>query len=282
MVNQINFKGVGVMNGKVLRATFKRNFIIMMRAYPRSFLIGNICTGLYTVLGALFMYKLLFNGALGSEFCKYTNTDDYMGYVIWGSLTYLFVVRTCLNVSRSLITELRQGTLESLMLAPFKRGEYFIGNMIHQTVTTTLEILVSVIIAIPFGLSFKNMNIGAFIIIFIVALYGFFAMSMVLGSVMLYTRDTYISQNTLFVAMMLVCGITFPVQYLPKFLKVVGEVIPVTEIANLVRGSALLGKGLNEQFGTIIYVIILSTIYLVIGFLSMKKTEVIALEKIKG
>lgn len=82
--------------------------------------------------------------------------------------------------------------------------------------------------------------------------------------------------------MMLICGITFPVQYLPKFLKVVGEVMPVTEIANLVRSSALLGKGLNEQFGTIIYVIILSTIYLVIGFLSMKKTEVIALEKIKG
>ena len=102
----------------------------------------------------------------------------------------MFVVRTCLNVSRSLITELREGTLESLMIAPFKRGEYFIGNMLHQTKTTTLEILVSVIIAIPFGLSFKHMNIGAFIIIFIVALYGFFAMSMVLGSVMLYTRDT--------------------------------------------------------------------------------------------
>lgn len=198
------------MKGKVLIATIKRNFTTMMRVYPKDFFIGSICTGVYTVIGALFMYKLLFNGALGSEFSAYSGTNDYMGYVIWGNLTYLFVVRTCLNVSRSLITELREGTLESLMLAPFRRGEYFVGNMINQTLTTTVEIIISVIISIPFGLTLKNMNIISFLVSFLVALYGFFALAMVLGSVMLYTRDTYISQNTLFTAMLLVCGITFP------------------------------------------------------------------------
>ncbi|SHK29376.1 ABC-2 type transport system permease protein [Hathewaya proteolytica DSM 3090] len=270
------------MRAKVLKATFIRNFIIMLRAYPKSFFIGNVCTGFYTVVGALFMYKLLFNGVVGDDFFKYTKTEDYMGYVIWGSLTYIFVVRTCLNVSRSLITELREGTLESLMMTPFKRGEYFIGNMLHQTIATTFEVLISLIIAMPFGLSFKSMNFPAFIFVFFLALYGFFGLSMVLGSVMLYTRDTYISQNTLFVAMFLLCGITFPVEYLPHSLKIIGELIPVTEISNLIRGSAILGKGLSEQIGTIVYVFILSTIYLFIGFLSLKKIEYIALEKIQG
>lgn len=270
------------MKGKVFLATFKRNFIVMFRAYPMSFFIGNLLTGFYTVVGALFMYKMFFNGTVGDEFLGYAGTGDYMSYVILGSLTYIYVVRTCLNVSRSLITELREGTLESLMIAPFKRGEYFIGNMIQQTVTTTFEVSVSLIIAMPFGLDLSNINLLSILVILILGLYGFFGLSMVLASIMLYTRDTYISQNTLFVGMLLLCGITFPTEYLPALLKWIGELIPVTEISNLVRGSVLLGKGIFEQGNTMIYVFILSTVYVIIGFFSLKKIEFIALEKIQG
>lgn len=270
------------MRGKILIATFKRNFIVMLRAYPKSFFIGTLLTSFYTVLGALFMFKLLFNGKVGTEFSAYSGTSDYMSYVILGSLTYIFVVRTCLNVSRSLVTELREGTLESIMLAPFRRGEYFVGNMLHQTISTSLEICVSIAIAIPFGLNMSNFNITSFLVSFLLALYGFFSLSMVLASVMLYTRDTYISQNTLFNAMFLLCGITFPVEYLPSSLKFIGNLIPVTQISNLIRGSTLLGKGITEQIHTMVYVFVLSSLYLFIGFLSMKKIETIALEKIKG
>ena len=270
------------MSGKVLIATFKRNFIVMVRAYPKDFFIGNVLTGFYTVIGALFMYKMLFNGVVGDDFLKFAGTGDYMSYVILGSLTYIFVVRTCLNVSRSLITELREGTLESLMITPFRRGEYFLGNMLQQTVATTFEVMVSLIIALPFGLNLSNMNIKSFLLVIILALYGFFGLSMVLASIMLYTRDTYISQNTLFVSMLLLCGITFPTAYLPKVIRNIGELIPVTEISNLIRGTAILGKSIFEQGNTIIYVFTLSTVYIIIGFLSLKRIEFIALEKIQG
>ncbi|WP_238906946.1 ABC transporter permease [Clostridium sp. YIM B02506] len=270
------------MTGKVLKATFKRNFIVMIRAYPKDFFIGNVLTGFYTVIGALLICKMLFNGVVGDEFLEFTGTGDYMSYVILGSLTYLYVVRTCLNVSRSLITELREGTLESLMITPFKRGEYFIGNMLQQTVTTTFEVIVSLIIAIPFGLDLSNINLLSFGISALLALYGFFGLSMVLASIMLYTRDTYISQNTLFVAMLLLCGITFPNEYLPRVLRWIGELIPVTETSNLIRGSALLGKGVSELSSTMIYVFLLGTVYILVGFLSLRKIEYIALEKIQG
>ena len=243
---------IEIMNGKVFAATFKRNFIIMFRAYPKDFFIGNVLTGFYTVVGALFMYKMLFNETVDEKFISFSGTGDYMSYVILGSLTYIYVVRTCLNVSRSLITELREGTLESLMITPFNRGEYFIGNMLQQTVATTFEVSVSLIIALPFGLNLSNINPISFIIALLLALYGFFGLSMVLASIMLYTRDTYISQNTLFVSILLMCGVTFPVDYLPSALRWIGELIPVTEISNLIRGSALLGKGALEQLDIIV------------------------------
>lgn len=270
------------MEWRIVKATFKRNFIINLRAYPKDFFIGNVLTGVYTSISALFMYKMLFGGNVTEEFVKYTSTGDYMGYIILGSLTYLFSVRTCLNVSRSLITELREGTLESLMIAPFKRIEYFLGNMLNQALSTSFEVMVSVIIAIPFGLTFKNINFMSFLVVFLIALFGFFSLSMVLGAVMLYTRDTYISQNTLFIGMLLLCGITFPNEYLPYSIRILGELIPVTEISNLIRGTALLGQGLGELLPKIIYVVLLSLVYLIIGFKLFKYVEKIALEKIQG
>lgn len=270
------------MNIKTLNATFKRNFIIQLRAYPKDFFIGNLLTGLYTATSAFFMYYLFFKGNMKDSFAEYAGTGDYMSYVIVGSAVYLYVVRTCLNVSRSLITELRTGTLESIMIAPFNRVQYFTGNMLQQIITSSGEILVTIVISIPFGLRFSNFNLGSFVISFILALFSFFSLSMILACIMLYSRDTYISQNTLFTLMLLLCGITFPYQYLPRAVQVISKLIPVTDAVTLIRNSTLLGLGVREQMGSILYLLGLSLVYCFIGFKLMKRIEVIALEKIHG
>jgi len=177
---------------------------------------------------------------------------------------------------------LREGTLESLMLAPFRRTEYFLGNMLVQTVTTSIEIIVSLVIAIPFGIDLSHAHMGAFLVAFVISLYAFFGVSMVLGSIMLYTRDTYISQNTLFAFLFLVCGISFPVQYLPEWLRIIAGLIPVTEAVTLIRSTLLSGIGINEQITSVQDILILSTVYIVVGFKQMKRCEEIALEKING
>jgi ABC-2 type transport system permease protein len=265
---------------KTLKATFKRNFIIQLRAYPKDFFIGNLLTGVYTILSAYFMYKLLFKGNLEASFSKYSGTSDYMSYVIIGTAMYLFVVRTCLNVSRSLITELREGTLESIMIAPFKRVQYFVGNMLQQTITTSMEIMVTIIIAIPFGINFSKANLPAFILAFIVSMFAYFSLSLVLAVVMLYFRDTYISQNTLFLLLFILSGVTFPIDYLPRPFQYLSKLIPVTDSFQLMRNSLIAGKSIVEQIHQLIYLVILSTIYCIVGFTLIKKVEKIALEKI--
>lgn len=270
------------MDLKVLTGTLKKNLLINYRAYPISFFVGNTLTGLYTVLGAWLMYKFLFEGKLSSDFREIAGTGDYISYVVIGSLIYLFVVRTCLNVSRSLITELREGTLESLMLAPFRRTEYFLGNMLVQTLTTSVEMIISLIIAIPFGIDLSHSNLGSFAVAAIISLYAFFGVSMVLGCIMLYTRDTYISQNTLFAFLFLVGGISFPSQYLPVWLRIFADFIPVTKSVTLIRNTLLLGMGIREQIFEVLSILALSTVYIAVGFKLMEKCEKTALEKING
>lgn len=267
---------------KTLKATFKRNFITQIRAYPISFFLGNVLRVFYTVLGAYFMYNIMFKGKLSDSFSIYSGTSDYMSYIIIGSLSYTLVVRTMLNVSRSLITELRQGTLESLMLAPFSRVGYFTGNMLQQTVTSLGELCISLMICIPFGINIMNINLLTLIVGIVISLYCYFGLAMCLGAVMIYTRDTYISQNTLFLLIFLVCGVVFPIEYLPSWAQMVSHLLPVSDSINIVRASILQGAGFEDLMGSYIKLIVVSSVYLVVGYKAIRKIEMIALEKIFG
>jgi ABC-2 type transport system permease protein len=268
------------MNLNTLKATFKRNFIIQLRAYPKDFFIGNVLTALYTALSAFFMYNLLFKGSMQQSFLDYAGTSDYMSYVIIGNCMYIFVVRTCLNVSRSLITEVREGTLESLMLAPFKRVQYFTGNMLQQTISTSGEIILIILVCLPFGARFSSINPVSTLLAFVVSLFAYFSLSLILATIMLYFRDTYISQNTLFALLFLICGVTFPIQYLPGWVQYISRLIPVTSSLELIRNSAISGMGIMEQLNNFIYIILLSSVYCFAGFKLLKRVEVTALEKI--
>lgn len=270
------------MDLKVLNATIKKEFQVRLHAYPISFMVGCILTSFYTTFGAWLMYHYFFRKRLAGDFTDLTGTSDYMSYAIVGSLMYLFVVRTCLNVSRTLITELREGTLESLMLAPFKRTSYFLGNMILQTLMTFGETAIATLLGLFFGLRIHDFSLWKFLIATALSLYGFFGLSLMLGCLMLYARDTYISQNTLFTAMFLVCGITFPKEYLPQGLQLLGSIIPVTDALTLMRGS-LLGGLPTESFMLIgLREFILGTVYILVGMPLMKQVERIALEKMEG
>lgn len=272
----------GKMFAKSMKATFRRNFITQIRAYPVSFFIGNVLRVFYTVLGAYFMYYVMFKKHMAASFVTYAGTNDYMNYIIVGSLSYTLLVRTMLNVSRSLITELREGTLESLMLAPFSRVGYFIGNMLQQTVMIMGELCVSILICIPFGINLADMNLIALLLGILVSLYCYFSLAMCLGAVMIYTRDTYISQNTLFLIIFLICGVVFPVEYLPQAIQGISYLLPVNESIMIVRQSALQGTGIAELMGDYISIFIKSTVYLVVGYKAIRKIEMIALEKIFG
>ena len=267
---------------RILYATFRRNFIIQLRAYPKDFFIGNVLSSLYTAISAFFMYHLLFGGQMKESFEGYAGTQDYISYVIIGNCMYLLMVRTLLNVSRSLITELREGTLESLMLAPFQRVQYFLGNMLQQTVTTSGEVAVMLLVCLPFGVSFSGFNGTAALIGMVLSLFSFFSLSLILAAVMLYTRDTYISQNTLFAILFLICGVTFPVQYLPGPLQWIAQGIPVTLSLDIIRGSTLGGMTAAAQAESYLRIAVMSAAYCAVGFSLIKKVETAALEKIFG
>ncbi|MFD1737465.1 ABC transporter permease [Bacillus salitolerans] len=260
-------------------ATFTRNFLIMRRAYPWSFFIGHILSGTYVVIFAYLTYFYVFEGDMDSRFNQLAGTNDYISYTILGGLLFSFSVSLLMIVSRTLITEFREGTLDSLLLTPSSRNGYFLGATAQGLMRLGLEFLAIILVGGLFGLSFYNVNVLGCLVILFVLIFATFSQSLVLGGFMLYFRDTYITQNTLFVLMGLVCSITFPTEYLPLGVHWIGEMMPLTHGVDAFRQMFIEGTPITEVKLEIFKMIGLGFIYLLVGMVLIRRMEKFIIEK---
>ncbi|WNS44931.1 ABC transporter permease [Paenibacillus sp. MMS20-IR301] len=252
-------------------ATALRNQRANLRAFPWSFTLGHIIDGAYLVLVAYFSYVYLIQGDLDDRFLLYTGTDNYLAFAIIGGTLNIFCISMMMNVSRALITEWREGTLEALLLSPSSRNGYFLGTAIQQFYRSGFILLAVLVFGLLAGLRLPAphlLSVLAGALVFILSIYS---MALVLGSVMLLTRDTYIVQNTLFAVTTLLCGFQFPRQYLPGFLQNAAEIFPLTSSLQLLRGALLNGSTITLT--DLLPAFFLSTVYIAVGIWCISRVE---------
>lgn len=255
------------------KATWLRNQVSNMRAYPWTFTFGHIIEQIYVILVAYFAFHFLIRGQLDERFADYAGTNDYLTFAIIGGMMSSLSVSMMMNVSRSLITEWREGTLEVLLLAPASRSGYFIGTAVQQLYRVGIEFLPALFLAVLLGVRVPNADWLSALLGFFLFMMSCFAMALVLGAIMLFTRDTYIVQNTLFTTTALVCGFLYPTTYLPVPLQWLGETFPLTEALFLVRDSLLKGTPIWEHPNRVGIVIILSILYTGLGAWMTRQAE---------
>jgi len=99
---------------------------------------------------------------------------------------------------------------------------------------------------------------------------------------MLFTRDTFIVQNTLFTVMTLVCGVLFPIEFLPRFVQVIAQIFPLTPAVALFRNVAIAGMNLSDNLFLIAQILVTSVIFVIIGGKWLKRIEKSLVDKIFG
>lgn len=257
---------------QAIKAVIYRNQVSDIRAYPWTFTLGHLLNSTYIILISFFTYYYLIRGELDDQFSKYAGTNDYLTFAIIGGLLSTISVSMMMNISRSLITEWREGTLEVVLLSPARRSGYFIGTAIQQLYRIGIELVPALIIAFFLGLKLNNLD-GSTILGFLLFLFSCFSMALVLGGIMLYSQDTYFIQNNLFTVTGLVCGFLFPVQYLPVPLQWLGNIFPLTDSIYLLRASLLTGVSIWEYPMKLISVVILCLLYSIIGVYIIRYAE---------
>ena len=254
-------------------ATLKRNITMNMRVYRWAFVIGRLAIGINAVLFAYFMYFYLFKGNMNAKFLSYTGTLDYFSYMVWGAAFYTYAIAILMNVGRSLMQELRDGTLMTLLITPVKMVNYFAGILAAQIVFSLTEMGAIIVFGIILGVHFVICSVFDVIIIVILATLSIYSMSLLLSGIMLYTRDTYLSQNTMFLFVQFFCGVVFPIQYLPEVFQKISECIPFTYALSVFRSVILGQKTLMEMRTDLMIMIILSIVYYTLAIIIVEKSK---------
>ena len=264
---------------RIIHAVFKKNRIIATRAYPLSFIASRITGGFFAIIFQLMLFNLIFVRKTSDEFVSINGTGDYLFFAVMGQALSVLSFATLMNVGRCIISEIREGTIENMIITPCSKVGYFLGAYTEQLGRSAIEFSAMILIGIVAGMKIDIRTIPLFLLLFIISSLSFFSVSILISTIMVFTRDTYIVQNTVFIVMEFLCGVFFPVDYLPKVCQYISSVIPLTHVLSLYRRCMINGFIAGEMKALLV-IAILSAVYFFLGIIGYSLLEKKIIEEV--
>ena len=168
---------------------------------------------------------------------------DTVGPAILGLVVFFF---TFINAAIAFIRERSQGTLEKFMVSPLSRVEMISGYVLGFSLFTLLQSATTLsVVTFGFGVPMTGSPLTA---LFVVLILG--AGALVLGSFFSsFARSEF--QVVQFIPLIItpqivLCGIWWPLQSVPEFIRPISYILPLTYAADALRAVMLNGAGIVD------------------------------------
>ncbi len=258
---------------RALRAVVRREWTIFRR-YP-SWIV------------ALFIWPIIFPMAyiLSSQalagpnsgglliFERNAGTTDVVGYIVIGTIIWMWQNVVLWNVGFALREEQMRGTLESNWLSPSWRFSLLLGNSAVQMVTMLIFIAVSLLeFGILYGVRFNGDPIVV-VTMFLVSIPSIYGLGFAFASVVITAREANAFVFLVRGMVMIFCGITFPIAVLPQWMQGVALFLPQTYIIYGFREAMLNGASFQALLPVYGMLLAFGVFWLTIGFTLFKRME---------
>ncbi len=261
-------------------AVAKKNRLIIKRAYPWSFMWSRVSGAFFALAVPIMLYYFVFGQTVSEDFKAFADGSDYLNYIVWGAAMNVLSFSTLMNVGRCLITELREGTLDNFLISPASRAGYYLGTYAEQLLRSLLEALLIIIFGFIAGARFAPENIPEVFVCIIISSMAFFSLSILVSTIMVYTRDTYLVQNTIFLCMSCICEVAFPIEFLPGWVGRIANIFPLTPALTITRACLSGTFSLEDYRNEMIRIIVLSMVYFLTGYFGFIKYEKKLIEEV--
>jgi ABC-2 type transport system permease protein len=229
---------------------------------------------------ALFVWPVIFPAAyiLGARalagpdgsglqaFLKTAGTGDYMGYIVVGTTIWMWQNIVLWNVGFSLRNEQLRGTLESNWLTPTGRFSYLLGSGITQFFVMLVFLTIS---ALEFGLFFGvrlRGDAGLVLLVFLAAIPSIYGLGFAFASLVITAKEANAFVYLVRGAVMIFCGITYPISLLPGWMHAVAAWLPQTYIIHGMRTAILTEASFTSLQSDLVHLLAFGLVWLVIGY----------------
>lgn len=215
-----------------------------------------------------------------SAFQASAGTDNYIGFIVAGTMAWMCVNMTMWNFGGYLREEQTRGTLEANWLCPINKFDFLIGGGMNSLFLSFVFTVVSVIeYILIYGVHFTG-NVFTWILMFLIMYPAVFGLGLAFASLVLWAKEVNAAVNVARGTMMIFCGITFPIAVMPVWMQSIAKFIPFTYGIGAIRQVMVNGDSLAEARYNILMCLILGAVLLVIGRVLFKYVE--ARVKISG
>lgn len=204
------------------------------------------------------------------------NIDVTPEYVIIGNVVQSVATSTLYSTSNISSTEKHTGTLEPILYSPAKLFHIFLGKSSFGITTGFVSVVISLIYAVfIFGVDFGSANLGAIAVISVLTCLSLAGMGLAIGSIGIYLRTASILASFFGYIGLLICGVNFPISYLPDWLQIFSYGMPLTYAVEAIR-MAIGGATISMMANPLMIMAVLGTLYLVISWFMFRFFEKIS------
>jgi len=233
-------------------ALIERNFALIKR---------------YFAWEVVFIFYNIVN-ALCIGFIGVTQGKSHVMYLVIGALVWGFLSLLFHELAEQVQWERWEGTIEYSFMAPMHRLVYLLGNCFYAIVYGVFRsALLLGALVLFLGLSLKGANILGALVVLVVSGLSFIGMGLVAAILPVLSTERGAQAAHIFQAViLLVSGVYYEVDVLPKWLQPVSVISPATYTLRSIRAALLEGATFAELLPNILILAGIGVVLIPLGF----------------
>ena len=180
------------------------------------------------------------------------NYQGYKGFIVPGIAAMAIMQNGIFSVVFTLLSYKNQGVLKRLKAAPISPSHFIVGHLISRVSIIILQTFILLIMGVfVLGVSVGQGSFLAWLNILFLSFLGgilFLAIGLAISSLAPNEDSAPALANLVTFPMLFLSGVFFPIDFLPKIISYISNILPLTHLAEGIRLSALYG---NSSFSTI-------------------------------
>ncbi|MEA4811836.1 MAG: ABC transporter permease [Anaerolineaceae bacterium] len=203
----------------------------------------------------------------------YNPSGDIKVYMIPGLICVILQVQTLLLSALAIVKEREQGTMEQLIVTPIKPWELMLGKIIPYLVVCLIDLFIMLWLGrLLFGVTVRGsmLSLIGLSAIFII---GSLGMGVLISNIsQTQMQAIYIAMFIVVIPAIILSGLIFPRESMPRFTYWYSELLPVTQFLQITRGIIVRGtSAITLLWTATIPMIITSILYFIASLVAFRK-----------
>ncbi len=233
------------------------SWVIQLIIWPLIFPAAYILTA-RAFAGPNLMALPVFNQASG--------TQNYIGFIVVGTMVWMWQNIVLWNVGYSLRDEQLRGTLESNWLSPSWRFSLILGSIFEQMITIVLFFTITYLeYHFVFNVQFEG-KIGLTILAFLAGVPSIYGIGITFASLVIRVKEADSFVKLVRGIVMIFCGISYPLSILPDWMASISKWLPQTYIVRSVRNAALIETSFDLIKNDLLILLVFGLFWMVVGY----------------